>query len=175
MTPRDLSLNRRKAVLIAHKNKCAITGIDDLPIQVDHIIPLFQDGSNDFNNLVPVLERINKKKNKYRYPIQLEQWLLFVAAGKVAECERVYARLSHKTNPLPSDPSKIDLTRVKEILVDSKNWTVRQTLTLIRCWVKYGMRRFESLARRLGKTVASLRVKLVWLGIYRKDYAGLIA
>lgn len=172
MEKRDVSKTKRQAVLNVWDNKCAISGIES-SIDVDHIISLYNGGSNEFINLVPVAKRINRQKNKGAYPKPLEDWLLFQAANKAPACSVEYARLSHKTNPLPKDPSKIDIEFAKQYLMPSKNWSFRELVSLLRAWVKYGIRRLREFATRVGKSIHSARMKLVHLGIYNNAYQGI--
>lgn len=99
--------------------------------------------------------------------------MLMQAARKVPDYIREYVRLSHKLNPLPSDPRKIDIKQVIPYLVPSKNWTVRELISLVRTYVKYGIRRLNKFADRVGKSSHSAQRKLVHLGTYNNVYQGI--
>ena len=173
-TIREVSKNQRAAVILAWNRKCAISGIgeDICPLHVDHIVPLVANGSNGFENLVPLTANLNLLKSGNRLNLPLEAMLLFLAAGKVPTCQAEYARIQHKKNPFPNDPNKIDLDTISKYIVPSKLWTMKATMLLIKSWIRYGVRRLESLARRLGKSLHSVRMKLSWFKIYNPKYRG---
>ena len=172
----ELTDLKKRAILEVHGNKCAITGLEANKVHtvhVDHIISLFEGGSNEWNNLIPLLANINLKKGKKRFDPPLESYLLMIAANKAIEVQRTYERLSHRKIGIPYDPAKIDLENLETILPVSKTgpWAILAKIVyLVREYVKRGVTALEKIAGELGVTLASARAKLTHIGIYRREY-----
>ncbi len=169
----ELTELKKRAILEVHGHKCAITGLKSKKVHIDHIISLFEGGSNDWNNLIPVLSHINLKKGKSRYDAPLEAYLKMIAANKAIEVQRKYEQMSHRKMGLPYDPARIDLDNLESILPIAKTgvWaTAEKIYYLVREYVKRGVAALEKIAGELGVTLASARSKLIHLGIYRREY-----
>jgi len=171
----ELTPLKKRAVLEVYGHKCAVSGLtaEAAPIHVDHIVPLFCGGSNDWENLIPVTAHINLQKGKTRYEPQLEAWLKCLAAKHVPQVQRKYEQLSHRKIGIPENPAKIDLDNLENILFTAKTgfWiTLDKIVYLVREYVKRGVLALEVIAAELGTTLASVRAKLIHIGIYRRDY-----
>jgi hypothetical protein len=169
----ELTELKKRAILEVYGNKCAITGLHSKKVHIDHIVSLFDGGSNEWNNLIPVLSHINLKKGKNRYDAPLESYLKMIAANKAVEVQRKYEQLSHRKMGLPYDPAKIDLENLHNILPTAKTgiWAKAERIYyLVREYVKRGVTALEKIAGELGVTLASVRAKLTHLGIYRREY-----
>lgn len=46
-------------------NKCLSCGRNDVPLTVDHVVPIILGGTNDISNLQPLCRSCNSKKNKH--------------------------------------------------------------------------------------------------------------
>ena len=59
---RKISRSRRKVILERHGNKCYICEAADVPLQLDHQVPLFLGGKDEDFNLRPLCEPCHKRK-----------------------------------------------------------------------------------------------------------------
>jgi 5-methylcytosine-specific restriction endonuclease McrA len=57
-----------------HHNRCAMCGSCSLPVERDHIVPLYQGGSDCINNLQPICARCNSSKGPSQTDYRKEGW-----------------------------------------------------------------------------------------------------
>lgn len=59
----DVSLWDWKALLYAYQSHCAYCDRDDMPMTIDHIVPLSKGGKNVWQNVVPACNSCNQTKS----------------------------------------------------------------------------------------------------------------
>lgn len=60
--PRQISAGLRQRVFYTDNHTCQYCGAKDVPLEVDHDIPVLRGGTNDIKNLVTACEICNSKK-----------------------------------------------------------------------------------------------------------------
>ena len=179
-TKRNVSPNKKKAVKIAWKGKCAITGLDPdeypdlgLELNIDHVKPLDLGGSNDFDNLVPMLAHMNLLKSNRRLPKEFENMLHFLAAGKKVKAQIAFERLSHKklTFKISCDMTVEQIDKAV-MFGKSQKYSAEDLRFLLVEWCESGICNLDDVAAELGKSRASLIAKLGNMGIYDPTFEG---
>ena len=178
-TKRAVSEKQKQALNIVWGGKCAAFRFDPAEfgrkLHIDHVVPLAEGGSNDFGNLLPIMDKFNLFKSATRFPKEMEQSFLFLAAGRRNEVERVHAKLTHKPTPIPS------MKRVKESqreqiidnLIPTARWDLEKTKALVNGWLTGGMNFIKYHAMEFSKTYRQCVMKLTNLCLYDKDFQGI--
>lgn len=177
---RNVSPKLKEVVKKFYNNKCVISGLseikDNIKLHVDHIIPLYCDGTNYVENLIPIASHINLRKSNGRYSKKLELMLLGQASKNSIEILNIYARANNKKIPFPNDPSKANLKLIKKYIYPSNQgfWRdVDKFYALIKYYIKYGAKALKKYAKKLGTTYRSCVCKLAYHNFYNASYAGM--
>ena len=178
-TKRKVSETQKKALKIAWKGQCVISKIvpEKMPpelklsLDIDHIIPLALDGSNEFDNLVPLLSSINNRKSGERFDKETESMLKCLAKGKKVEVQTIFEKLSHKRLTFTY---RITVAQIPNAILycQSKNYPADCLRILLTEWSANGVLGHDFVTFRTGKSKRSQITKLVNMKIYKAGYTG---
>ena len=172
-----ISQSRREAILEAWHNKCAITRIqhgafgENTLLQIDHIQPRSKGGTDDFENLIPIIAGLNRTKSDMDLDPGLYQYCKFLAASRAPKVLTIFERMNHtKITYNETDPAKIDLDKLKESLSDSVRWKARHVFFIAKAYIQKNITALKRYTSFCAKSWHQIVCKLSWLGIYSPEY-----
>ena len=124
-----------------------------------------------FDNLLPLSARLNRLKSNGRFETGAEHFFKMLAKGRAIRCLEIYEGVNHiKRTVNRTDPASIDVDKLAQFIGDSYTWKKKHVLAVVKAYIRQNVKLIRWLASRFGKTLNSVRAKLVNLRVYNPDF-----